>query len=73
LLRKKIEAKLNQLFPDKWVPLYSMVTFRDDIRYSDAYEIGQKQKRIMDEVMSDLKGNWEDLDFKAIVQKLARD
>jgi kynurenine 3-monooxygenase len=49
------------------------VTFRDDIRYSDAYEIGQKQKRIMDEVMSDLKGNWEDLDFKAIVQKLARD
>lgn len=70
LLRKKIEAKLNQLFPDKWVPLYSMVTFREDIRYSDAYAIGQKQKKIMDEVMKDLKGNWENLDFKSIVGKL---
>lgn len=70
LLRKKIEAKLNQLYPDKWVPLYSMVTFRDDIRYSDAYAIGLKQKEIMDDVMRDLNGNWETLDFKAIVEKL---
>jgi kynurenine 3-monooxygenase len=70
LLRKKIEARLNQLYPDKWVPLYSMVTFRDDIRYSDAYEIGLKQKRIMDEVMNNLKGDWESLNFKAIVEKL---
>ena len=70
LLRKKIEAKLNQLYPDKWVPLYSMVTFRDDIRYSDAYAIGLRQKKIMDDVMSNLKGNWEDLDFKGIVERL---
>lgn len=66
LQRKKIEARLHQLYPEKWVPLYSMVTFRDDIRYSDAYAIGQKQKKIMDEVMKD-PGN---VDFEAIIKKL---
>lgn len=72
LLRKKIESKLHQLYPDKWIPLYSMVTFRDDIRYSEAYATGQKQKAIMDEVMAS-KGifeNWGSLDFEAIANKL---
>jgi kynurenine 3-monooxygenase len=72
LLRKKIESKLNQLFPDKWIPLYTMVTFRDDIRYSEALSTGQKQKRIMDEVMkqNNIESTWEQLDFEAIVNKL---
>jgi len=72
LLRKKIEAKLHELFPDKWIPLYSMVTFHDHIRYSDAYTIGQKQKRIMDEVMQsdEIKSNWHTLDFEKIVLQL---
>jgi hypothetical protein len=47
-----------------------MVTFREDIRYSDAYAMGQKQKKIMDEVMKNLKGNWESIDFKSIVEML---
>lgn len=70
LLRKKIEAKLHQLFPDKWIPLYSMVTFRADIRYSEAHKTGQKQKKIMDEVMKrpDIEKNWEKLDFQSIIQ-----
>jgi kynurenine 3-monooxygenase len=72
LLRKKIEARLHQLFPSKWIPLYSMVTFRDDIRYSDALAIGQKQKRIMDEVMANdnIATTWEQLNFESIVSKL---
>jgi len=72
LLRKKIEARLNQLFPEKWIPLYSMVTFHDNIRYSDAFATGQKQKRIMDEVMQqfNLETTWEQLDFEHIVGKL---
>ncbi len=72
LLRKKIEAKLNQQFPEKWIPLYSMVTFRDEIRYSDASAIGQKQKKIMDEVMQqiNIETTWEQLDFEGIVNKL---
>lgn len=72
LLRKKIEAKLNLLFPDRWIPLYTMVTFRDDIRYSDALKTGVRQKQIMDEVMqrNNIELNWEQLDFESIVNKL---
>ncbi len=72
LLRKKIESKLNQLFPEKWIPLYTMVTFRDDIRYSDALTTGQKQKGIMDEVMQtpNVENEWEHLNFGEIVDKL---
>lgn len=70
LLRKKIEARLNQLYPDKWVPLYSMVTFTPEMRYSEAYATGMKQKKIMDNVMKNLPDNWETLDFQSIVQQL---
>jgi kynurenine 3-monooxygenase len=72
LLRKKIEAKLHTLFPDKWIPLYSMVTFNEHIRYSEALRIGKKQKEIMDRVMSDpsIKTTWEHLDFERLVLQL---
>lgn len=72
LLRKKIEARLHQLYPDRWIPLYTMVTFRDDIRYSDALAIGRRQKKIMDDVMqtNDIENTWERLNFEAIVNKL---
>lgn len=74
LLRKKIEARLHELFPDKWVPLYSMVTFSEQIRYSDALKTGQVQKAIMDEVMADkdIRKNWESLNFEHIAQRLVR-
>jgi kynurenine 3-monooxygenase len=72
LLRKKIEAKLHALYPERWIPQYSMVTFHDNIRYSEAYATGQKQKRIMDEVMErpGIAGDWEQLNFKEIVDRL---
>jgi kynurenine 3-monooxygenase len=72
LMRKKIEARINQLFPEKWIPLYSMVTFQDTISYSDALAVGNKQKKIMDEVMAqvDIETTWEQLDFEGIVSKL---
>lgn len=68
ILQKKIEAKLHELFPEKWIPLYSMVTFREDIRYSVAYETGQKQKRIMEEVLRipGIENNWQQLDYEKI-------
>jgi kynurenine 3-monooxygenase len=72
ILRKKIESKLHELFPEKWIPLYSMVTFHENIPYSVAYETGQKQKRIMEDVLKqlDIEKNWENLDFKEIVERL---
>ncbi|HND95655.1 MAG TPA: NAD(P)/FAD-dependent oxidoreductase [Chitinophagaceae bacterium] len=61
LLQKKIEANLHQKHPDKWIPAYSMVTFRPDIRYSEALERGNKQEAIMQEIMQrgGINDNWE--------------
>ena len=72
LLRKKIEARLHQLYPTQWIPLYSMVTFHDSMPYSIAYDTGLKQKKIMDDVMkrNDIENSWEMLDFKAIAESL---
>ncbi|HYG04327.1 MAG TPA: NAD(P)/FAD-dependent oxidoreductase [Chryseosolibacter sp.] len=72
LLRKKIESKINALYPDKWIPLYSMVTFRDDIGYADAYRTGQRQKQIMDKVMQqpNIASSWEQLNFHEVVNQL---
>ncbi len=72
LLRKKIEARLHDLFPQAWIPLYSMVTFQENMRYSETLSIGQIQKKIMDEVMKkiDIVSTWEQLDFKEIVDQL---
>jgi len=72
LIRKKIESRLQEAYPDRWVPLYSMVTFREDMRYSEALARGRKQDQIMDEVMRtpDIHDRWETLDLQAIVAKL---
>lgn len=51
LLQKKIEAKFNKAYPEKWIPAYSMVTFSPDIRYSDALKNGLTQEKIMEEIM----------------------
>lgn len=61
LLRKKIEAKFAKMYPEKWLPLYSQVTF-SNIRYSDAYRNGKKHDAIMAEVMTleNIHENWNE-------------
>ena len=60
ILRKKIEAKFSELHPDRWLPLYSQVTF-SNIRYSDAYRQGNIQSSIMDEIMAlpNIEAEWD--------------
>ncbi len=48
--QKKIEAELHQRYPDRWIPLYTRVTFSDD-RYSEALRMGKRQDTIMQQVM----------------------
>ncbi|MCC5946386.1 MAG: FAD-dependent monooxygenase [Bernardetiaceae bacterium] len=71
LLRKKIEAKINQRYPDKWIPLYSMVTF-SHIPYADALAMGKKQEKVMDKVMQseNIHNNWENINTDAIIASL---
>ena len=75
LLRKKIEARIHELHPDKWIPLYSMVTFHDNIGYADALAIGQKQKKIMDRVMSTpgIASTWQSLNFQQLALQVAEE
>lgn len=51
LRRKKLEAELQQQYPQEWIPLYSMVTF-SDIPYSEALRIGKIQSQVMRKFLS---------------------
>lgn len=68
LLRKKIETRFTEKFPEKWVPLYSRVTFSDK-PYAEALAIGDQQRKIMDEVMK-LENIEEKWDSKEVEDKI---
>jgi kynurenine 3-monooxygenase len=60
LLQKKIEARFSQKHPEKWIPLYSQVTF-SHIPYHEALANGDRQQKIMDTIMSDpdIEAKWD--------------
>jgi kynurenine 3-monooxygenase len=73
LLQKKIEAKLHDHYPDKWIPAYTQVTFSPQIRYSEALRNSQKQEAIMQEIMQleDIEERWNTEEIeKRILEKL---
>ena len=59
-LQKKIEKRLAEAYPDKWKPLYSLVTF-SHTPYNEALERGEMQQAVMNVVMSqsDIESKWE--------------
>lgn len=60
IAQKKIEASFTKAHPEKWTPAYSMVTFRPDMRYSEALKKGKRQQEIMDKVMGEERTTlWE--------------
>jgi kynurenine 3-monooxygenase len=69
LLQKKIEAAFSKKYPDKWIPLYSQVTFSPQIRYSEALVNGQKQEAIMQQVMAipDIENKWQDAEIEKMI------
>jgi len=50
LLQKKIEKHFSDKHPDKWIPLYSRVTFSDR-PYTEALAIGDFQNAIMEQIL----------------------
>jgi len=60
-LRKKIEAKFSDEYPELWTPLYSMVTFSPDVPYSEALRIGDEQNKIMEKIMAlpNIENDWD--------------
>jgi kynurenine 3-monooxygenase len=61
-LRKKIEAKFSDQFPDLWTPLYSMVTFSPDVPYSEALRVGDEQNQLMEKIMAlpNIEDDWDE-------------
>jgi kynurenine 3-monooxygenase len=51
LLQKRIEARLAQRYPGRWLPLYSQVTF-SHTPYHEALAAGKRQDEIMAKVMA---------------------
>ncbi|WP_422859245.1 FAD-dependent oxidoreductase [Flagellimonas sp. S174] len=68
LLQKKIEKWFADKHPDKWIPVYSRVTFSDR-PYAEALQIGDRQEEIMQEVMkmSEIETEWTS---KEVEQKM---
>ena len=68
LLQKKIEQKFANRYPEKWTPLYSMVSFTN-ISYSEAWQIGMKQEKLMKTIKDtdDIEKKWES---EEIMQKM---
>lgn len=62
LLQKKIEKWFSDKHPDKWLPLYSRVTFSLQ-PYAEALAIGDFQNKIMEEIlaMKDIEQIWNSI------------
>jgi kynurenine 3-monooxygenase len=71
LLQKKIEARFNEMYPNKWLPLYSQVSF-SNIRYSDAWNAGMHQDAIMKKVMDrpDIASVWDSKEVEEHILEL---
>ena len=60
LLRKQIERKLNQLAPEHYASLYSMITF-SCMPYTEALRIDREQSALVDRIMT-IEGIQDNLD-----------
>lgn len=73
LLQKKIEKHFSIKYPDKWLPLYSMVTF-SDIPYSKAWSLGQKQETMMQSILAlpNIESNWDSKEVEEQMLEMIR-
>jgi kynurenine 3-monooxygenase len=69
LLRKRIERKLNQLYPSDYKDLYSMISFTC-LPYIEALQIDRKQRAIVDRLMQ-VAGSENDLDSPEMEHMMA--
>lgn len=75
IIKKKIESKFSDLYPELWTPLYSMVSFSPQLPYERALSIGKQQNIIMDRLMAEIiklpniENRWhEDFIYKKLHQ-----
>jgi kynurenine 3-monooxygenase len=69
--KRELETKLEQTFPD-YFSKYSMVTFREDMPYSEAKEKGNAQDRLLMEICRKTE-DVNELDLTEVLDKLKLD
>ena len=71
LLQKKIEKHFSTKYPNKWLPLYSMVTF-SNIPYAKAWSLGQKQEVMMQEILNlpGIEEKWNSVEIENRMLKM---
>jgi len=60
ILQKKIEKRFSRKYPEKWIPVYSRVTFSER-SYVEALAYGDAQEQIMEQIMKlpDIEEIWD--------------
>ena len=73
LLQKKIEKLFSDKYPEKWIPLYSRVTFSDR-PYAEALAIGDYQNEIMEKVlkMDNINEIWDSVEVENKILELLK-
>lgn len=71
LLQKQIEKSFAAKHPDKWIPVYSRVTFSDR-PYAEALAEGDAQEEIMRQVMQipDIERKWDSDEVEELMLRL---
>jgi kynurenine 3-monooxygenase len=70
LFQKKVEAKLHELYPNDWIPQYTMVTF-SNLPYSKALKKGKLQHKIIQKHLTyENMQNFESMKFENIISEL---
>ena len=68
LLKKKIERKIADLYPDEFVPTYSMVTF-SQTPYDVALKTGDRQEELLSKLL-DVDNISEKLEEKTFIPEI---
>jgi len=71
LLRKEIERKINQMHPDKYKDLYSMITFTS-MPYTEALRTDREHRTIVDRIMSvvDVRDKLNSPEVESLINQL---
>jgi kynurenine 3-monooxygenase len=70
-LQKKIEKQFSEKYPEKWIPLYSRVTFSTR-PYAEALAIGDIQESIMQEILKieNIEQKWDSEEVENKIMEL---
>ncbi|MBC8047992.1 MAG: FAD-dependent monooxygenase [Fimbriimonadaceae bacterium] len=72
-IKKKIAAKVAEIYPDKFIPVYSMVSF-SQLPYREALEEYKRQDDVLNEILllKDISAKWDTEYIHTIAEKLIK-